>query len=180
MFIAGTHIVNGKPVTIVASIRQTENPRGAIQYWMARLARDTLRIGVYLRAVALWYRIPGTGRYRWRSYDDVDDNAPNSDEDPARWLDGADRFTLLNVLADCLRRLRAEWVLRDVPGGRKFRAEGLSEEWTAYLDRLAGFENGILSVVAQCLDQLIVYPGMAELHEAPHPTWWQKWWARMD
>ncbi len=34
-------------------------------------------------------------------------------------------------------------------------------------------------VVAECPDELIVRPGMAEIDVAPRPTWWQKWWRVM-
>ena len=34
-------------------------------------------------------------------------------------------------------------------------------------------------VVAQCPDELIVRPGMAEIDVEPRPTWWQEWWSVM-
>ena len=35
-------------------------------------------------------------------------------------------------------------------------------EWKAFLDRFAKIEHGLLNVIAECLDHLIVRPGMAE------------------
>jgi hypothetical protein len=34
-------------------------------------------------------------------------------------------------------------------------------------------------VVAQCPDERIVRPGMAEIDAEPRPTWWQKGWSVM-
>ena len=35
-------------------------------------------------------------------------------------------------------------------------------------------ENGLLCVVAVCLDRLIVDPGMAEIVQIPEQPWWNQ------
>ena len=161
------------------SVRRTGDLPGAGQFWMAYVARDLLRLGVFFRAAAIMLQIPGAGRYRVLHYDNVDDNLPDWDEDPSQWLGEVDRDTVFDVLAECLRRLGAEELMQQVTGGEDFEQEELSEEWVAYLDRHAGMEHGLLNVVAECLDELIVRPGMKEIDIAPRASWWQQWWGKL-
>jgi hypothetical protein len=166
--------------TVLGIVAFTTRVPQAIQCWTAHVARDVLRLGVYLYAAAVWYRIPGAEDYRGQAYDDLQPDAPGSADDPMTRLKGADRRTVLALLAECLRRLQAEWVLKDVPGGRTFKPSRLKHKWIAYLDRVEAFDGGLLSVAAQCLDRLIVYPGLEETNHVSPSTWWQKWWTRLD
>ncbi len=34
-------------------------------------------------------------------------------------------------------------------------------------------------VVAECPEELIGRPGMAEIDAEPQPTWWQEWWSML-
>ena len=83
------------------------------------------------------------------------------------------------MLADCLRRLGAAKVLRQVPGAKEYEREKLSAEWKKYLRRQAATKHGLLNVVAECLDELIVRPGMEEIDVEPRPSWGQEWWSRL-
>ncbi len=61
----------------------------------------------------------------------------------------------------------------------------LPDEWKKYLDRQATIEHGLLNVVAECLDRLLVRPGMSRIdrpaakRKEPKPTWWEQWWAEI-
>ncbi|MCH7995948.1 MAG: hypothetical protein IIB57_16090, partial [Planctomycetes bacterium] len=50
----------------------------------------------------------------------------------------------------------------------------LDDELQAMLDRREQQENGLLCVVAVCLDRLIVDPGMAEIVQIPEQPWWNQ------
>jgi hypothetical protein len=180
MLESGTFRIDGKPADFDGEVRATENVPRAIEHWMARVAYDLLQLAVYFRAVLIWHRVPGVDQYKYLVYDDNNKNAPNDEDDPNHWLSELDRSEILNVLAECLRRLGDEDLIKEVPGGQTFEPEELSEDWIEYLNRQAKFENGLLSVVARCLDGLLVYPGIAEIGDVPKPTWWQQWWARME
>ena len=163
-----------------AQVRSTEDLPTVLQFWMAHVARDLLRLGIYFQAAALMCQIPGGARYRRIFHDDVDDNLPKSDEDPWYWVRRVNRNTAFNVLAECLRRLGAAGVMKQVPAGKDYEPIELSAEWKDYLDRRAELKHGLLNVIAECLDELIVRPGMEEIDAEPYPTWWQRWWARME
>ncbi len=171
--------IDGKVTGFSPDVRSTENLPVTLQFWMGYVARDLLQLGVFFRAAAVMAQVPGADRYRFMLFDDLDDDVPNQDEDPTRWVRDADADTVFNVLAECLRRLEAEHLIEQVPGAPDYERQELSAEWIEYLDRHAKFEQGLLNVVAQCLDDLIVTPGMAEIDDKPQATWWQKWWAAL-
>ena len=170
----------GREGHFYAEVRETENLPTTLQFWMAQMARDLLRLGVYFRAAALMCQIPGGAQYRRLEYDDNEDRGPNEDEEPWLWVRRVDRGTASNVLAECLRRLGAVGVLKQIPEAKGYERQELSKEWQAYLDRHAKLKHGLLNVVAQCLDELIVRPGTEEIDIKPHSTWWQRWWSRME
>ncbi len=175
-----TFKIDGRLVAFFTDVRSAEDLPAALQFWMAYLARDLLRLGVFFRAAALMQQLPGGARYRYVIHDDVDDKAPPEEDDPREWVRGAGRETVLNVLAECLRRLGAASVMKQVPGGKDYEREELSAEWKEYLDRQAKIKHGLLNVIGECLDELIVRPGLDEIDAEPEPTWWQRWWARME
>ncbi len=171
---------DGREDRLFTHVRETEDLPAVLQFWMAHVARDILRLGVFFRAAALMCRIPGGAHYRYVAHDDVDDELPDDDEDPRHWIGRADRDTAFSVLAECLRRLGAAGVMKQIPGGDKYEQVELSAEWSEYLDRRAENEHGLLNVVAECLDELIVRPEMEEIDVEPQSTWWQHWWSRME
>ncbi|MBW8017602.1 MAG: hypothetical protein FVQ82_15595 [Planctomycetes bacterium] len=171
---------DGREGRFFTQVRETEDLPSVLQFWMAHAARDLLRLGVFFRAAALMCQIPGGSRYRYIAHDDHDDDLPDDDEDPRHWIGRADRDTAFSVLADCLRRLGAAGVMKEVPGGEDYEQVELSPEWKEYLDRRAERKCGLLNVIAECLDELVVGPEMAEIDVEPYPTWWQRWWSRME
>ena len=143
------------------------------QFWMAELARDLLRLGVYFRAAGLMLQIPGGADYQWPGQE--------------RHKDPGDEFTrddqseiVLDVLATCLERLDASHLLEQVPGGAEYQPSELCGEQAVYVERMAHEENGLLSVVARCLDELVVRPGMAEVDAMTTAPWWLRWRAERE
>ncbi len=171
--------INGKVESFYPEVRNCGDLPVTLQFWTASVARDLLRLGVFFRAAAIMCQVPGGARCQFVLYDDNDDELLDADEDPQRWVGPADRDTVFNVLAEGLRRLGAAKVIRQVPGAKQYRREELSAEWKRYLGRQAAIKHGLLNVVAECLDELIVRPGMAEIDVEPRPSWWQEWWSRM-
>ena len=66
-------------------------------------------------------------------------------------------------------------MLEQVPGGQALTREVPCPAWKALLDRWEAVENGLLSIVAACLDELIVKAGLTEIEEVDEPHWWQRW-----
>ena len=145
-------------------VRGSEPLPMVFQLWMAEVARDHLRLGVYFRAVGIMLQVPGAPEYAW-----VDDDSETWD-----LIKETDENALLNVLAECFARLGVKQLIEQVPGP-DYDEEELPEEWTDLLNKLAGVKNGLLNVVAECLDALVVGPGMAEINGAVEQPWWLRW-----
>ncbi len=165
--------IDGRRYSFHPDLLSSEDLPVAFQFWMAHVARDLLQLGVFFRAGAIMLQVPGAGRYQFISHNQDDG------DDPVAWVDHADRVTVFNVLAECLRRLGAKGLMEQVPGGADYRRVPLPVHWKQYLDRRAAIEHGLLNVVAACLEALIQMPGLAELNAEPRPAWWQKLWRGM-
>lgn len=138
------------------------------QMWMAELSRDMLRLGVYFRALGIMLQIPGAPDYEWFS------DADGEDQFETDMLFGSsNENTLSTVLAKSLERLGAGHLMEQMPDA-DYDAVELSDEWEAMLDRRERNKNGLLSLVADCLDLLIVEPGMAEIERAGEVSWWHR------
>ena len=174
-----TFEIDGELKTFFPEVRSTKDLPVAIQFWTAYVARDLLQLGVFFRAAAIMLQVPGAPRYKGLFYDDADPDLGNEDEDPGRWVRRADADTVFSVLGECLRRLEVEGLIEQVPDAADYEREELSGEWKEYLARQGATEHGLLNVVAECLDELIVRPGMAEIDDEPRATWWQQWWAQL-
>lgn len=158
-----------KLVAFFLSVRACGTPTGAFEFWMAEMARDHLRAGVFFRALAVMLQIPGAAEYRFtEAHDEMEDQ-----------LGELDRDQVLDVLGDCLKRLGRADLITQVPGAEEYKPDPVSDEWEKLLDERTGDRNELLNVIGECLDELIVKPGMAEINDKPQATWWQQWWARM-
>ena len=175
-----TFQIDGEPRDFFPEVRSSKDLPLALQFWMAHVARDLLQLGVFFRAAAIMLQVPGAGRYEVLNFDDMDPDVGDDDDDPQCWVGSVDRGTVFDVLAECLRRLEAEDLMEQVPGAADCERGELPDEWKEYLDEQAKTEHGLLNVVAECLDELIVRPGMAEIDARPQATWWQQWWARIE
>ncbi len=71
---------HGREGRFLTHVRETEDLPDVLQFWMAHMARDLLRLGVFFRAAALMCQIPGGARYRYVPHDDHDDDLPDDDE----------------------------------------------------------------------------------------------------
>ncbi len=171
--------IDGKLFSFQTDLRGCEDLPVLLQFWMAYVARDLLQLGVFFRAAAIMLQVPGAGRYQFVFYDDYDDDFPDQEGDPHRWVAGADDDTVFNVLADCLRRLDVGDLIEQVPGATDYERVELSDEWKEYLDSLKEIEHGLLNIIAECLDRLMIGPGMAEIGAVLQPTWWEKFWSRL-
>ncbi len=120
----------------------------------------------YFEAVAILLQIPGAAEYRW-----------TEDQRTDFWdlIWSNDTHLTRTLLAAALGNLNARELMREVPGGKRYRSRRLPHEVhlrLAVLDR-----NELLNVVAECLDRLLVVPELddeAELHgiDAPPRRWW--------
>jgi hypothetical protein len=149
-----------------ARMRQLE----AIHHWLAG----------YFQAAAIMLQLPGGADYE--CVEDDDENEGQVDEAAWTLIWQADRDMLLSILAECFERLGAdETLMRQVPGGTDFQRCVLPVEFRLTLaeqDR-----NGVLNVVAECLDRLLVIPELDEeersFYDNPEPprrrrrSWWR-------
>lgn len=170
----GTIKDGDKLLSLCTDVRGSDRLPMVFQMWMAELARDLLRLGVYFHAAGIMLQMPGAGEYEWVADHDLDDRTHEHVSES-----GEDE--LLDVLAECLKRLGAPAeLLRQVPGGADRERQDVSEEWKQFLDERGVVKNGLLNVVGECLDELVVRPGMDEIDEQPAPRWWDRWRPRPE
>jgi hypothetical protein len=172
---------SGESQGFMGTVRTTENPAVALQFWMAYMARGLLRLGVYSRALGIRSQIPGAANYRYLFHSDDDDTPPDAD-DPDEWIRGTDPGTVLGVLAECLRRLGADPdILKQITEVKHLRPKKLTAKWRKYLDREAKYECGLLNVASECIDELVLQPGWEEIDcGSESTTWWQDYWAKIE
>jgi hypothetical protein len=122
----------------------------------------------YLHAVAVLLQIPGGAAYHYAD-NEVDDEL---------WglIWSRDPGLTFGVLAAALKQLDAPHVLGQVTGGGDYPRGGLSRRVRVHLAKRD--RNGLLNVVAECLDRLLVVPELEEeaaLYEIdPRPR--RRWW----
>lgn len=160
---------------VISNIRGAENVPEAIEFWMAYIARDALRLGVFFRALTIMLQVPGGAQFEFVTTEEDEDDEYNiriqiEDRKPE---------TLVRILAECLNRLNAPpELLEQVPSGEHYRKRPLSAKWRKFLNRQSEIEHGLINVVAECLEELIVRPGLAEIDAVPKSSWWQTWWSK--
>lgn len=159
-----------------ANIRFIEDIPATLQAWMAHLAREMLRLGVFFQAATIMAQVPGAHDYQYILYDNDDDDVPDCEYNPLDRLSGADPDLIYTILVECLKRLKAEHLIETLPitGHRCIR---LSAEWVTFLDAQERHWHAYENVVAECLNMLIVKPGMDEINKQGETTWWQQYWA---
>ena len=138
-------------------VRFTDRLTDVFRYRMDQLEAVHRWLAGYFEAVGILLQIPGAADYRHQEY--------ASDDDLWDLIWNPDAKSTLNVLAATLERLDAGELLRQVPGGEGLKRRPLPVEARVRLaerDRL-----GLLNVVADCLDRLLVVPnipGQAETY----------------
>ena len=161
-------------------VRYSDRLAGVFGARMRQLETTHRWLAGFFQAAAIIIQLPGGADYRCDQ--DGDDDPGNGAEDPA-WelIWKADRDTLLSILAECFGRLEAEEVMGQVPGGMDYRQRELPVSFRLMLAERDG--NGVLGVVAECLDRLLVIPQLPEeerrLYDCPEPprrrrrSWWK-------
>ncbi|MCG8405566.1 MAG: hypothetical protein MI923_10255 [Phycisphaerales bacterium] len=159
-----------------ANIRFIENIPATMQAWMAHLAREMLRLGVFFQAATVMAQVPGAHDYKYIMYNDDDDDVPDAVYGTLDRLSRQSPDLIYTILVECLKRLEAEHVVKTLPivGRRCIR---LSAEWVTFLDAQEVHWHAYENVVAECLSMLIVKPGMEEINRQGKTTWWQQCWA---
>ena len=165
----GTIKEGGRLILLSPQVRSSELLPQVFEMWMAELARDLHRLGVYFRAVGIMLQIPNIRDYEWTEDQEFENQAGDR-------VAETDAEALLDVLAECLQRLGAPAeLLLQAPGGAEHRRRDVSEEWKQYLDVREKVQHGLQNIVSEILDELIVRPGMAEIDEKSLPHWWDRW-----
>ena len=128
-------------------------------------------LGAYFQATAIMLQLPGGPAYQWLAED------PDDAEDFV-WV--ADRDMLFCILAYALEHLDAQAVMDQIPGADSYKPRRVPIEFQLKLARRD--RNGVLNLVATCLDRLMVIPALpAEercLYDVPEPRprLWRRCW----
>ncbi len=164
-------------------IRHTDRLCGVFAVRMRQLEAVHRWLAGFLQAAAIMLQLPGGADYECD--EDEDECEDKLDEAARDLIWQADQDTLLSILAECFERLgAAETLMRQVPGGLDYERCKLPVEFRL---TLAGQDrNGVLNVVAECLDQLLVIPELDEegkgFYDCPEPprrrrrSWWRALW----
>ena len=154
-------------------LRYSDRPGDMFTARMGQLEAIHRWLGGLFQASAIMLQLPGGADYEYVE-----------DEDEAVWglIRHADRDTLLSILADCFERLEAaEGLMGQAAGGMDYERCELPVDFrltVAEQDR-----NGVLNVVAECLDRLLVIHKLDEeqriLYDCPGPPRRRRrWWWR--
>lgn len=142
---------NGDDVTrIFQHVRFSDRLPDVFRRRMEQLGGIHRWLAGYFQAVGILLQIPGGAEYSY-----IKDE---SDDDLWHLIWNPDTISTLNVLAAALQRLDAGELLGQVPGGDCFKPRTLPVEARVRLaerDRM-----GLLNVVADCLDRLLVVPNI--------------------
>jgi hypothetical protein len=129
-------------------VRWTDPVTGVFFFRMEQLKTIIEWLEGYFRAAAILLQVPGAAEYRSTPYE--------SDDDLWDLVWNPDTGSTLNVMAAALERLNAGHLLRQAPGGEKFKRAPLPVK--ARICLAERDRNGLISVVADCLDRLLVVP----------------------
>ncbi len=163
----------GEVLQINSLVQYTDRPVRAFRARMEQLQAVHRWLAGYLHALSILVQIPGAAEYRWRE--------PANDDEALERIASADRDELLAILAAALGRLAAGELMGQVPGGER---RGVCLPGPELRIALAGLDRrGLIQVVAECLDRLLVIPHVgaeAEFHEPLRgPGFWRKTWRRL-
>ncbi len=149
-------------MSVGGSVRRSAPLPRVLDLWRVQSLQEHACNNVYFRAVALMLQLPGGARYEYaKALDTLDD------------LRGFDRGTVLDLLAAALDRLNAVELIEQVRGREPHERRALPDKLA---ERLAARDhNGLLNVVAECLDELIVRPGTAAIEAVTPPNAWPPW-----
>jgi hypothetical protein len=132
------------------TVRWTDRLTDACRCRMEQLEKIHKWLPGYVQAVGIMLQIPGAAEYRFAEC--------AGDEHLWDLIWNTDTASTLSVLGAALKRLDAAHLLRQTPGGHDFRPAPLpvkAQVALAERDR-----NGLLNVVADCLDRILVTPNI--------------------
>ncbi len=108
-------------------------------------------LGGYFKAAAVMLQLPGGASYEY---------LPDDADDAEELVWAADRDMLFSILAYALEHLEVKAVLDQVPGGDSYKPREVPVEFQ--LNLVQRDRNGVLNLVAICLDRLMVIPELPE------------------
>jgi hypothetical protein len=156
-------------------VTAAEDVPAAFLFWMSDQASRMLHIGAFFYAISIMAQIPGGAQHRFIFCDKYNPTVPGDDDDPMRWVGEHKPQAAFGVLEECLYRLGVPHLIKQIPGAKKCRPRRLSQEYRDWLDRFTRVKDGLLNVVAECLDTLIVLPAEQEARALPQR--WHDWFA---
>jgi hypothetical protein len=149
-------------MNVGGSVRRTAPLARVLDLWRVQSFQEHACNNVYFQALTIMLQLPDSARYEYVK-------APDALED----LTGFERGTVLDLLAATLDRLDAPELFEQVRGREPQRRRALPDrlaEQLADRDR-----NGLLNVVAECLDELIVRPGIDAIEAITSASAWPPW-----
>jgi hypothetical protein len=159
----------------LARVLYVEDAPQDFVFWMADEARRMLQLGAFFYGMSILCQIPGAARHKFLFWGDDDTpGVPVEDDDPRYWVGKDQPHVALDVLAECLRRLGTLHLMQQIPGAAKHQPDPLTQEYCDWLDRHARAQDGLLNLVAYCLDVLILHPAEEEANRLPQR--WHDWW----
>ncbi len=142
------------------SVRRSAPLQRLVPLWLVQASEEQARLGVYFLALGLLLQVPGARTYQW-----VGD--ANGVDRLGELVAGAPPARVRALLAAALERLDAGGLLAQVPGWTGDRRRTLPPTWRALLNRYGRLRNGLLNVIAECLDELIVRPALKRIGAGP-------------
>ncbi len=160
--------VNDQEIYVCAQVRLSHPFAAVFGIVMSELEREHRRLAVYFDAVTIMLKLPGSTEYEYEALlDGLDER-----------IAACDQNTLFNVLYRCVVQLLAQSrsikihelqgrderllraVIEQVPGGADYKMELLPAALPGRIDQLS--RNGLLNVVAECLDRLMIAPSLPD------------------
>ncbi len=152
-------------MSVGGSVRRTPPLPRVLDLWRVQSLQEHACNNVYFQALTIMLQVPGSARYEYVK-------AP----DALEHLTGFERGTVLDLLAAALDRLDAVELIEQVRGREPHERRALPDKLA---ERLAARDqNGLLNVVAECLDELIVRPGTAAIEAVTPANAWPPWTPR--
>lgn len=155
-------------VRVYELVRFSDHLPGMFAFLMGELEEEHRRLRVYFQALLIVLQLPGGDEYEYEGLlDGLEER-----------IAACDRNTLFNVLRRCINQLVARErsirihelggragkisrkIIEQVPGGEDYRVEAPPAALRGRIDQLDG--NGLLNVVAECLDRLMIHPLLGE------------------
>ncbi len=163
--------VNDQEIYVCAQVRLSHPLAAVFGILMSELEREHRRLAVYFDAVTIMLKLPGSAEYEHEELlDGLEDRIASCDQNTlfnmlnrsVGYLLAEDRSIQIHELQGRDERLRRA-IIEQVPGGADFKLEPLPAALSGRIDQLS--RNGLLNVVAECLDRLMIAPSLPDEDE---------------